>query len=151
MARKRDSRRFRERKGKEQVNFSNISKYLLLALALSLATSAFAASKENKGSIQLSDPAAVAGHQLAVGGYKLTWNESGSKVEVMFLSNGKLVATVPAHLIELTRPEAYSHYEVRTKDDGSKILTNVGFGGKKYTLAFGDETTVVESASQSSR
>jgi len=133
------------------VNFSHISKYLLLALALSLGTSAFAATKENKGSVQLTEPAAVAGHQLAAGGYKLTWNESGSNVDVMFLSNGKLVATVPTHLIELTRSEAYSHYEVRTKDDGSKILTSVEFGGKKYTLAFGDETTTVESASQSSR
>ena len=133
------------------MNFSNNSKYMLLVLALSLSASAFAATKENKGSIQLSEPAAVAGHQLAAGQYKLTWDESGSNVDVMILSNGKLVATVPAHLIELSRPEAYSHYEVRTKDDGSKILTNIEFGGKRYTLAFGDETTMVESAPQISR
>ena len=132
------------------MNFSKISKTLLSALALLLATSAFAANKGNKGSIELDRPATVGGHQLAPGQYKLTWDGAGPNVDLMILSNGKLVATVPARLIELSRPERNNGFEVHRNDDGSQTLTNIEFGGKKYALAFGGEATMTESASQSS-
>lgn len=132
------------------MNLSKISKTLLPGLALLLATSAFGANKGNKGSIELDRPTTVRGHQLAPGHYKLTWDGTGSNVELMILSYGKLVATVPAHLIELSRPELSNGYEAVRKDDGSQSLTTIEFGGKKYALAFGDEATMTESASQSS-
>ncbi|MBV9341070.1 MAG: hypothetical protein JO159_09300 [Acidobacteria bacterium] len=132
------------------MNLSKISNTLLPALALLLATSAFAANKPNKGSIELDQPATVGGHQLARGDYKLTWDGTGPNVDLMIVSYGKLVATVPAHLIELSRPERNDGYEVHTNDDGSKTLKRIGFGGKKYALAFGGEATMTESASQSS-
>jgi hypothetical protein len=131
------------------VNFSKLSKTLLAALALLLATSAFAAKKQNKGSIDLDRPTTIGGHQLTPGEYKLTWGGPGPNVDLMILSNGKLVATVPAHLIELTRPEPSNGYETRTNDDGSHTLTSIEFVGKKYTLDFDDETTMTESASPS--
>ena len=87
------------------MNLSRISKNLLPALALLLATSAFAANKGNKGSFEVFEPLTVSGHQLAPGQYKLTWDGSGSSVQLMILSQGKLVATVPAHLIELSQAE----------------------------------------------
>jgi len=121
---------------------------LLTGLALLVATSAFAANKQNKGSIELDQPATISGHQLAPGEYKLTWDGTGSNVELMILSYGKLVATVPAHLIELNRPERNNAYEAHTNDDGSQSVTKIEFGGKKYALAFGDEATMTESASQ---
>jgi hypothetical protein len=65
------------------MNVSKISKTLLPALALLLAISAFAANKGNKGSIELDRPATIAGHQLAAGEYKLTWDGTGSNVELM--------------------------------------------------------------------
>ena len=61
---------FRERK-RSGMKVSRISKGLLLGLAVLLATSAFAA---NKGSVAVTDPVTVAGKQLAVGNYKLTWD-----------------------------------------------------------------------------
>jgi hypothetical protein len=118
------------------VNFSKISKTVLPALALLLATSAFAANKQNKGSIELDKPATIGGHQLAPGEYKLAWDGTGPNVDLMIKSYGKLVATVPAHLIELSRPEPSNGYEVHTNDDGSQILTSIEFGGKKYELSF---------------
>jgi len=130
------------------MNASKISKTLLTGLALLVATSAFAANKQNKGSIELDQPATISGHQLAPGEYKLTWDGTGSNVELMILSYGKLVATVPAHLIELNRPERNNAYEAHTNDDGSESVTKIEFGGKKYALAFGDEATMTESASQ---
>jgi hypothetical protein len=72
---------------------SIISRRLLPGLALLLATSAFAANKGNKGSIELDKSTTVSGHQLAPGQYKLTWDGTGSDVELMILSHGKLVAT----------------------------------------------------------
>ena len=132
------------------MNFSKISKNLLATLALLLATSAFAANKRNKGLIELNQPATVGGHQLAPGQYKLTWDGTGPNVDLMILSYGKLVATVPAHLIELSRPERNNGYEVHTNDDGSQTLTSIEFGGKKYGLTFGGEATMTEPESQSS-
>jgi len=129
------------------MNASKISKTLLPGLALLMATSAFAA---NKGSIKLDQPATISGHQLAPGQYKLTWDGTSSNVELMISSDGRLVATVPAHLIELDRPRPTNAYEAHTNADGSQSLTKIEFGGKKYALALGDETTMTESVSQSS-
>ena len=128
---------------------AKISRILLPALALLLGTSAFAANKRNKGSLELDKPATVAGQQLAPGEYKLTWDGTGPNVDLMILSYGKLVATVPAHLIELSRPERSNGYEAHTNDDGSQVLKSIEFGGKKYELSFVD-ATMTESASQSS-
>jgi len=132
------------------MNFSRISKTVLPALLLLLATSALAANKQNKGSIELDKPATIGGHQVAPGEYKLTWDGTGPNVDLMILSYGKLVATVPAHLIELDRPERNNGYEAHTNDDGSRTLKRIEFGGKKYALTFGDEATMTESASQGS-
>ncbi|MBV9180112.1 MAG: hypothetical protein JO356_02270 [Acidobacteria bacterium] len=133
------------------MDLSKISSTLLPVLALLLATGTFAANKQNKGSIELAQPATVGGHQLARGQYKLTWDGTGPNVDLMIVSYGKLVATVSAHLIELSRPERNNGYEVHTNDDGSQTLKSIEFGGKKYALAFGGEATMTESASHSSQ
>ena len=132
------------------MNFSKTSKTLLPALALLLATSAFAANRTNKGSINLDQPATIAGHQLARGEYKLTWDGTGPNVDVMIKSYGKLVATVPAHLIDVTHPEPTNSYLAHTNADGSQSLIEIDFGGKKYALSFDGGATMTESASQSS-
>ena len=132
------------------MSVSKICNTLLPGLALLVATTAFAANKANKGSINLDRPTTVIGHQLAPGEYKLTWDGTGPNVDLMIRSFGKLVATVPAHLIEVSYPERNNGYVAHTNADGSQSLTEINFGGKKYALAFGDEATMTESASQSS-
>ena len=122
------------------MKLSRISKSVLPGLALLLATSAFAANKGNKGSFEVFEPLTVSGHQLAPGQYKLTWEGTGPDVEAMILSQGKLVETVPAHLIELSRSESNNATESHKNDDGSQSLTQIDFAGKKYALAFGDES-----------
>jgi hypothetical protein len=130
---------------------SIISRSLLPGLALLLAAGAFAANKGNKGSIELDKPTTVSGHQLAPGQYRLTWDGTGSNVELMILSHGKLVATVPAHWLELSQPEPHDDAtESRTNDDGTQSLTKIDFGGKKYALTFSDESAMTGSASQDS-
>jgi len=122
------------------MKLSTMCKSLLPGLALLLATSAFAANNVNKGSFEVFEPITVSGHQLAPGQYKLTWDGTGSRVELMILSHGKVVATVPAQLVELNQAGQNNATESRKHDDGSQSLIQIDFAGKKYALAFGDQS-----------
>ncbi len=127
------------------MKLSRISKGLLLGLALLLATSVFAA---NKGSLAVTDPVTVAGKQLAAGEYKLTWDGSGSSVQLNIMQGKNVVATVPARMIELDRPANNSSAVVNSHTDGSKSLAEIRFSGKKYALAIGQESANAETVSK---
>jgi hypothetical protein len=131
------------------MKLSTISKNVLPALALLLATSAFAANNVNKGSFEVFDPITVSGHQLSPGQYKLTWEGTGSSVELMILSQGKVVATVPARFVELGQASHDNATESHKNDDGSQSLTQIDFRGKKYALSFDNGS--VESPSAGSQ
>ena len=118
-----------------------LSKGLLLGLALLLATSAFAA---NKGSLQVSDPVTVSGKQLAPGEYTVKWEGNGPNVELNILQGKKVVATMPARLIDLNRSADGNSAVVRKNDDGSRTLAEIRFAGKKYALAVGNESAKAE-------
>ena len=120
---------------------SQLSKGLLLGLALLLATSAFAA---NKGSLQVSDPVTVSGKQLAPGVYTVEWEGNGPNVELNILQGKKIVATMPARLIDLNRSADGDSAVVRKNDDGSRTLAEIRFAGKKYALALGNESAKAE-------
>ena len=120
---------------------SQLSKGLLLGLALLLATSAFAA---NKGSLQVSDPLTVSGKQLAPGAYTVKWEGNGPNVELNILQGKKVVATMPARLIDLNRSADGDSAVVRKNDDGSRTLAEIRFAGKKYALAMGNESAKAE-------
>jgi hypothetical protein len=130
------------------MKFANISKGLLLGLALLLATSAFAAS--NKGSVQLMDPVTVSGKQLPAGDYSVKWDGNGPNVELNILKGNKVVATTPARLIDLSQKPNSDAAVVKNHDDGSKSLAEIRFGGKKYALAIGEETASTDSSGSSS-
>jgi len=123
------------------MKFSNTSKGLVLGLALLLATSAFAA---NKGSLQVSDPVTVSGKQLAPGAYTVKWEGNGPNVELNILQGKKVVATMPARLIDLNRSADGDSAVVRKNDDGSRTLAEIRFAGKKYALALGNESAKAE-------
>jgi hypothetical protein len=122
---------------------SKISKGLLLGLALLLATSVFAA---NKGSLQLNDPLLVNGKQLAAGEYKLQWEGTGPSVELSILRGKNVVASVPARLVDLDRPAQADLTIVKQNADGNKALSEIRFGGKKYSLAIGEESAKMDSS-----
>jgi len=124
-----------------------ISRAAFCGLAL-LATSAFAANKAaNKGSFEVFEPITVSGHDLKPGQYKLTWEGTGPDVEAMILSQGKLVATVPAHLIDVSPVQHNNAIESRKHEDGSQSLAQVDFAGKKYALSFDNESAPAGSTS----
>ncbi len=121
---------------------SKMYKGLLLGLALLLATNAFAA---NKGSLQVSDPVTVSGKQLAAGDYTVKWEGAGPNVELNILQGKNIVATVPARLIDLNRSSDNNAAVTTLNGDGSKVLSEIRFSGKKYALAIGEESSKAES------
>jgi len=114
-------------------------------LALLLCTSAFAASK---GSFSIDTAATISGHQLAPGDYQAKWDGTGPAVEVSILSNGKLVTTAPAHLVELSTPGSNNAVALKQHDDGSWTVKEIDFAGKKYELHFQGDPAASESMSQ---
>jgi hypothetical protein len=121
---------------------SKISKGLVLGLALLLATSMFAL---NKGSLQLSDPVMVNGKLLAAGDYVVKWDGSGPNVEVSILRGKNVVATVPAHTVDLDRAPNQDTALTTVNGDGHKALNEIRFSGKKYGLVINAETANAES------
>ena len=128
------------------MKLSMISRGLLLGLALVMATSAFAA---NKGSLQVQEPFTVSGQQVPAGEYQVKWSGSGSNVELSILKNNKVIATSPAHILELKDSASRDSAVVRTNDDGSRSLSEIRFSGKKFALALGSEAAKADAAAES--
>jgi hypothetical protein len=129
------------------MKFANISKGLLLGLALLLATSALAAT--NKGSVQLQDSVTVSGKQLRAGEYSVKWDGSGPNVELSILKGNKVVATTPARLIDLSEKSNRDAAVVQNNGDGSKSLSEIHFSGKKYALAIGSDSASMDGSGSS--
>jgi len=112
------------------------SKSLFLGLALLLATSAFAA---NKGTLSVQEPISVNGTQLAPGEYKVQWEGNGPAIELSITQGKKVVAKVPAHMVNLETPAQNDAAVVKNNGDGTKSLSEVRLSGKKFSLALGEE------------
>lgn len=123
---------------------SRMSKGLLLGLALLLATSAFAS---NKGSLAVTDACTVGGKALAAGDYKVNWDGNGPDVQLNIMKGKNVVATVPAHMIELNSASLSDAAVVSKNNDGSKSLSEIRFSGKKYALSLADSTRAAASDS----
>jgi hypothetical protein len=121
---------------------ANAFKGLLLGLTLLLATSVFAAG--NKGSLQTMSDVTVSGKTLPAGDYSLQWDGTGSNVQLNILKGKKVVATTPAHLVEMDRSANSDAAVLRNNSDGSKALAEVRFGGKKYALQIGQDSGSAE-------
>ena len=128
------------------MKLTTIVKNFVPAVALLLAASAFAADNAGKGSLQVFQSLTVSGHQLAPGEYQVRWNGADPSVELRILSQGKLVATVPAHVIKLSQAGRANAVESSTSADGTRSLSQIDFAGKKYALALGAESAMAESA-----
>ena len=114
----------------------------LLALALVLTTSVFAA---NTASFSVQDAINVNGTQLQAGNYRVAWSGNGSNVEVNIMKGNKVVATTPAHMVDLSSPARNDASVLNTNADGTRSLSEIRFAGKKYALALGSESAKAES------
>jgi hypothetical protein len=130
------------------MNISKISKSLTLGLAVLLATGAFASNKANKGSFQLADTATIGGTQVKAGQYQVKWDGDGANVQLTVMKGSTVVATVPAHLIDLAQKPADDSAIVKRNADGTSTVAEIHFGGKKQGLAFGDQMSAGNGSSQ---
>lgn len=112
------------------------SKSFFLGLALLLATSAFAA---NKGSLSVQEPVTINGTQLKPGDYKVQWDGNGPSVDLSITQGKKVIAKVPAHMVNLEVPSQSDAAVVKNNGDGTKSLSEVRLSGKKFSLAVGEE------------
>jgi hypothetical protein len=143
-----DSRRFSGKNKRSHMTVSKMFKGLLLGLSVLLATGAFAASK---GSLQVNAPVSVAGKQLAAGNYEVKWDGSGPNVELSILKGKNVVATVPAQIVNLDRSPEDNAAVVRTDENGSRVLAQIRFSGKKTALQIGGEASGSSSGGSSIR
>lgn len=106
----------------------------LAALLLLFAVTALAADKGNKTKVTVIDPVMVNGKTLAPGDYTVTWDGSGSDVQVSFLRGKKVVVTAAAKVEP--RDVAYGNTAYVTKKDGNGLdLIEIRPEGRKQALA----------------
>jgi len=115
------------------------SRIVLSLLALALAGSAFAGSGSHKESFQIGAPTQVNGKQLPAGDYEARWEGSGPTVQVNITQGKKVIATVPAALVDLEKPAYASESEIKNSSNGDRELSVLRFSGRKYSLELGAE------------
>jgi hypothetical protein len=113
------------------MKFSRMSMSMVAGLALLLTSSAFAATKEH---LALQHPTMVNGTQLKAGDYKLEWEGTGPDVEVSILQGKKVVAKVPAKVVELKTKAIANSAVISNNTDGTSSLEGVHFEGKTTAL-----------------
>jgi len=116
------------------MRFAKYSIGLMLAMCISL--SAFAKDK-NEGKFSLSSPAQVGSTQLQPGDYKVTWDGSGSDVQVKVLQGKNVVATTSAKLVQKEQPAPYSAVTLSTPTNGAASVNELTFDKRKESLVFG--------------
>jgi hypothetical protein len=126
------------------MKFATVTKSLVVGLALTLASSAFAASKAN---LTLNNPTSINGTKLKAGDYKLEWDGSGPNVEVSIMQGKKVVAKVPAKVVDLNQSSASNAALLKQNSDGTTTLAGVRFQGKKFALDLGEASDGMQAGS----
>jgi hypothetical protein len=145
--------RFPTHFGKEQgavMKSSLFSKIILASLALVLAGSAFAVNAAHKQTFQILAPTQVNGTQIPAGEYQAQWEGSGPNVQVSIKQGKKVIATVPAQVVELGQVSREDAAEIKSNASGERELTSLRFSGKTYSLALGSESASAQTKSDSS-
>ena len=112
-----------------------LSKLSMVLFGSALAFSSGArAGENNKTTIVLADKVVVDGKSVDPGKYTVEWTGTGSAVQVSLLRGKETVTTFPAHLTEQKEANAGSAYGSSKETDGTRTLTAIYVGGKRYVL-----------------
>ena len=117
-------------------SLSSISKGVLVAVVVLVSTSVWA---ESKGSLELQHPTSVGDKTLARGNYVVRWEGTGDQVELKIYQGKNVVASVPAHVIQLDSRAGYDSAVVNQGSNGALSLSEIRFGGKKFALRINAE------------
>jgi len=128
------------------MKIAHVSKGLLLGLTLLLATSVFAANR-NQGSLSTLNNVTVNGKSLPAGDYSVKWEGTGSNVQLNILKGKTVVATAPARVVTLDQSSDADAAVVKANGDGSKALAEIRFSGRKYALQLSDDNSMEASGS----
>lgn len=126
------------------MKFASVSKSLIVGLVLLLTSSAFAASKAY---LTLNSSASINGTKLKPGDYRLEWDGSGPNVEVSILQGKKVVAKVPAKVVDLDKAASNDAAVLKTGSAGDATLAEVRFHGKKFALQLGEASDGMQAGS----
>ena len=126
------------------MKFATVSKFLVLGFGLLLASRAFAASKAD---MTLLNPATVNGTQLKPGDYKLQWDGTGPNIELTILQGKKVLAKVPAKIVDLQASAESNAAVLKQGDNGAFTLEGARFAGKKYALSLKEASDGMQSGS----
>jgi len=126
------------------MKLATVSKSLIAGLALLLASSAFAATK---GHLELQGPTVVSGTQLKAGDYNLQWEGTGPEVQVSIMQGKKVLAKVPARIVELKTKAQGDSAVVSTNTDGTSSLASVRFAGKTTALELSESSDGMQAGS----
>jgi len=118
--------------------------------ALLLSSAAFAGDS-NKGSLQLYEKVNVEGKALNPGHYTITWDGSGSNVQVTVSQGKQTIATFPAHLIEQATRNTEDAYGSAAETDGSRSLTAIYPNGKRFSLELESKSASQPSSTPASK
>jgi len=70
---------------------------------------------------------------------KVQWDGNGPSVELSITQGKKVIAKVPAHIVNLEVPSQSDAAVVKNNGDGTKSLSEVRLSGKKFSLSVGEE------------
>jgi hypothetical protein len=131
------------------MKFATISKSVaiksaVMGLGLLLTSGAFAATKAD---LTLQSPTTINGAQLKPGDYKLQWEGSGPNVEVSIQQGKKVIAKVPAKVVDLNVPSQNNAAVLKMNGDGTSTLAGARFEGKKFALEIGESSDGMQAGS----
>jgi ribosomal protein S4 len=110
---------------------------LTVALALLVVPAAFAASASHQ--LTLNKNVAVNGKEIKSGDYKVKWDGTGDNVDVSFTRGKQVLATSPARVVALDRAPSQDTLVYTDNADGTKSLSEIRFGGKKFSIVLGQQ------------
>lgn len=122
----------------------------LFGAALLLACNAVAG-ETNKTSVNLTDKVTVEGKTIEPGKYQVEWTGNGPSVQVTVAKGKQQVASFPAKLTEQSTNNTASAYSTVAAADGTKSLTAIYVGGKKYILELDQASASREAASTTAK
>lgn len=110
--------------------------FLVLLLAVALPLTVLAAGPANAAKVTFTEPVTVGNTVLNAGNYRVKWDGAGAAVQVSFLQGNKIVATVPATIVEEANPFLDGAVQAREQKGNAKVLEKVIW--KNVSLTFNE-------------
>jgi hypothetical protein len=108
---------------------------LLFILAFMSSTGVFA-KDSNRHSVEIPDSVQVGGTLLKPGKYDVKWKGAGPGIQVSFVHDGKIVATVPGTLKTNDPNVTADDLVIDTTSTTAKTLKEIDFSHNKESLIF---------------